>query len=155
MSAKLTPRMIELIETWRLGFVATVTVGGHPNVSPKGTFVVLDDKTVAFGEIRSPQTVTNLVTQPEVEVNFINFLTRKGVRLSGPAEMVRRETHDFDRLLPLFAAEWGALADRINLIVKINVDHAEMLTSPAYDMGATEAELVAIYKQKVQDYIDD
>jgi len=147
--------MIELIETWRLGFVATVTVGGHPNVSPKGTFVVLDDRTVAFGEIRSPQTVTNLVNQPEVEVNFINVLTRKAVRLSGPAELVRRETREFDALFPPFSAEWGALADRINLIVKIKVDHAEMLTSPAYDMGATEAELVAVYKQKMQDYEDD
>jgi hypothetical protein len=155
MSAKLTPRMIELIETWRLGFVATVTVGGHPNVSPKGTFVVLDDRTVAFGEIRSPQTVTNLVTQPEVEVNFINFLTRKGVRLSGPATLIRRETEEFERLYPLFSKEWGALAERINLIVRIDVDDAEALTSPAYDIGATEAELVAIYKQKVQDYIDD
>lgn len=152
MSAKLTPKMIELIETWRLGFVATVTVGGHPNVSPKGTFVVLDDRTVAFGEIRSPQTVTNIVTQPEVEVNFVNVLSRKGVRLSGPAEIVRRDTGEFDALLPVFEAEWGPLAERINLIVKIAVDHAETLTSPAYDMGATEEELVAIYKQRIQDY---
>lgn len=155
MSDRLTPKMIELIETWRLGFVATVTVGGHPNVSPKGTFVVLDERTVAFGEIRSPQTVTNIVTQPEVEVNFINFLTRKGVRLSGPAQIVRRDTKEFAALLPRFEDEWGALAARINLIVKITVDAVETLTSPAYDMGATEDELVTIYKQKIQDYDND
>ena len=154
MSKSLSPEMIKLIENWRLGFVATVTVGGHPNVSPKGTFVVLDDKTVAFGEIRSPQTVTNIVTQPEVEVNFINILTRKGVRLSGPARIVRRMTKEFDAMYPLFEAEWGALADRINLIVKIEIDDVELLTSPAYDMGATEEELIAVYRQRILDYKD-
>jgi predicted pyridoxine 5'-phosphate oxidase superfamily flavin-nucleotide-binding protein len=155
MSNKLTPRMIEIIETWRLGFVATVTVGGHPNISPNGTFVVLDDRTIAFGEIRAPHTVTNLVTQPEVAVSFINPLNRKGVRVHGQAALIRRGTDDFEALIPMFAEEWGALADKIYLIVKIPVLEAELLTSPAYDMGASEAELVAIYKQKMQDYQDD
>lgn len=155
MSSKLTPRMIEIIETWRLGFVATVTVGGHPNISPNGTFVVLDDRTIAFGEIRAPHTVTNLVTQPEVAVSFINPLNRKGVRVHGQAALIRRDTEEFGALIPMFAEEWGALADKINLIVKIPVLEAELLTSPAYDMGASEAELVAIYKQKMQDYVDD
>ena len=155
MSNKLTPRMIEIIETWRLGFVATVTVGGHPNISPNGTFVVLDDRTIAFGEIRAPHTVTNLVTQPEVAVSFINPLNRKGVRVHGQAALILRGTDDFEALIPMFAEEWGALTDKINLIVKIPVLEAELLTSPAYDMGATEAELVAIYKKKMQDYQDD
>ena len=155
MSNKLTPRMIEIINTWRLGFVGTVTVGGHPNVSPNGTFVVLDDRTIAFGEIRAPHTVTNLVTQPEVVINFFNPLNRKAVRVHGKAELIRRGTGEFEALIPLYAEEWGALAEKINLIVKIPVTEAELLTSPAYDMGATEAELVAIYKQKMQDYVDD
>ena len=155
MSNKLTPRMIEIIETWRLGFVATVTVGGHPNISPNGTFVVLDDRTIAFGEIRAPHTVTNLVTQPEVAVSFINPLNRKGVRVHGQAALIRRGTDDFEALIPMFAEEWGALAEKINLIVKIPVLEAELLTSPAYDMGASEAELVAIYKKKMPDYQDD
>ncbi len=150
--ATLTPKMIDLIETWRLGFVATVSVGGHPNVSPKGTFVVLDDRTVAFGEIRSPQTVTNIQNQPEVEVNFVNPLNRKGLRLRGQAGLVRRGTDAFENLFPKFSAEWGGLADKIKLIVKIEIETVSPLSSPAYDMGATEAELVATYKQKMQDY---
>jgi hypothetical protein len=50
----LTPDMRRVIEEQRLGFVATAAPDGTPNVSPKGTFVVLDDRTIAFGEIRSP-----------------------------------------------------------------------------------------------------
>ena len=37
------------VEKQRLGFVATVSATGEPNLSPKGTFVVLDDRTLAFG----------------------------------------------------------------------------------------------------------
>ena len=74
---KLPQSAQKIIELWPLGFVATVTAGGRPSVSPKGTFLVLDDETIAFGEIRSPQTVTNLQTQPELEVNFVDQFTRK------------------------------------------------------------------------------
>ena len=46
-----------LIARFPLGFVATVTPEGRPHLSPKGTFLVLDDSTVAFAEIRSPDTL--------------------------------------------------------------------------------------------------
>ena len=74
-----------LIGNFPLGFVATVTAGGRPAVSPKGTFLVLDDTTIAFGEIRSPGTITNLGHQPELEVNFVDVFTRKGARIRGQA----------------------------------------------------------------------
>ena len=45
----LTPDMKRIIEEQRLGFVATASLDGTPNVSPKGTFAVLDDQTIAFG----------------------------------------------------------------------------------------------------------
>ena len=50
----MTPDLMQLIREQRLGFVATVSADGAPNLSPKGTFVVVDAATVAFGEIRSP-----------------------------------------------------------------------------------------------------
>jgi predicted pyridoxine 5'-phosphate oxidase superfamily flavin-nucleotide-binding protein len=53
----LSPDMKRIIEQQRLGFVATAAPDGTPNLSPKGTFVVLDDATIAFGEIRSPGTI--------------------------------------------------------------------------------------------------
>jgi predicted pyridoxine 5'-phosphate oxidase superfamily flavin-nucleotide-binding protein len=56
----LTPNMQRIIAEQRLGFVATAAADGTPNVSPKGTFFVVDDKTIAFGEIRSPGTIRNL-----------------------------------------------------------------------------------------------
>ena len=136
-----------VIETFRLGYVATVTPGGHPSLSPKGTFVVLDDETIAFGEIRSPQTITNLTHCPEMEVNFIDPFARKGARIRGGAIFVRRGSDEFARLLPLWQALWGELAKRINIIVKVPIEDVKPLTTPPYDDGATEAEMIAQYKR--------
>jgi general stress protein 26 len=148
---KLPQSAIQTIEMWRLGFVASVTAGGRPNVSPKGTFVVLDEHTIAFGEIRSPQTLTNIQTNPEVEVNFVDQFTRKGVRIRGSAELVRRDTAEFGTMIKYWIDIWGDLADRINVIVKIPVDQVKPLTTPPYDDGATEDAMIALYKQKFAD----
>lgn len=145
---KLPASGIDLITRFPLGFVATVTAGGRPNVSPKGTFLVLDDPTIAFGEIRSPQTVTNLMNRPELEVNFVNQWTRKGLRIRGKAQMVRRRTAEFGELIKQWEGIWGDVADRINLIVKIPVDQVKPLSTPPYDDGAKEEDMIATFKAK-------
>jgi uncharacterized protein len=134
----LTPDMRRVIEEQRLGFVATATPDGTPNVSPKGTFVVLDDRTIAFGEIRSPATMRNLRANPRIEVNFVDPFVRKGYRFAGTATVVERGEPGFDTLLPNLRS---TLAHRIRAIVTIAVTKALPLTSPAYDEGTTEPEL--------------
>jgi predicted pyridoxine 5'-phosphate oxidase superfamily flavin-nucleotide-binding protein len=77
---KLSEEMKKLVERQRLGFVATVCPDGTPNVSPKGTVSVLDDEHLIFADIRSPGTVANLRTNPNVEVNVVDHFVRKGYR---------------------------------------------------------------------------
>ena len=134
----LTPDMKRIVEEQRLGFVATAAADGTPNVSPKGTFVVLDDVTIAFGEIRSPGTIRNLRTNPRVEVNFVDPFVRKGYRFAGTAIVVERGDGTFDMLLARFGSP---LAPRMRAIVTITVTKALPLTSPVYDDGKTEPEL--------------
>ena len=138
----------ELITRWRLGHIATVTPDGLPSVSPKGTFLVVDDSTIAFGEIRSPQTVANLTLNPNCEVNFVDAFLRKGARLRGVGSMLQRDTAEFEALYPQFTEVWGELCERMNLIVKIDVLAVSPLTTPPYDTGATEDEMIALYKAK-------
>lgn len=138
----------DLIGKFPLGFVATVTPDGRPSVSPKGTFLVLDDETIAFGEIRSPQTIANLVAQPELEVNFVDQWKRKAIRIRGNAEIIERGSAEFVELLPKWQAVWGDLANRVNHIVRIPVVEANLMTTPPYDDGVTEEEMIALYKQK-------
>jgi predicted pyridoxine 5'-phosphate oxidase superfamily flavin-nucleotide-binding protein len=79
----LTPDMKRIIEQQRLGFVATAAPDGTPNLSPKGTFVVLDDVTIAFGEIRSPGTTRNLRENALIEVNFVVLSCARATGLPG------------------------------------------------------------------------
>ncbi len=137
---KLTEEMKRVVSEQRLGFVATVGEDGTPNLSPKGTFLVMDDEHIIFGEIRSPNTVQNITDRPMMEVNFVDPFARKGFRAKGKATFVARGTAEFDALFPRFA-QWGELTERMNGIVKLHVERALPLTSPAYDMGASEAEL--------------
>lgn len=137
----------DLIAKFPLGFVATVTPDGRPAVSPKGTFLVLDDQTIAFGEIRSPATLANLAHLPEAEVNFIDQWLRKGVRVRGPARVIEPGA-EFDRLIGKWRAVWGDLAQRINVLVLITAEEVKPVTTPPYDDGATEEEMIALYKAK-------
>lgn len=136
-----------LIARFSLGFVATVSPDGRPHLSPKGTFLVLDDNTIAFGEIRSPDTMRNLALQPIAEVNFVDQWLRKGVRIRGPVRVVEKGT-EFDSLIVKWRDVWGDLANRINSLVLISADEVRTLTTPPYDDGATEEEMVSLYKAK-------
>jgi predicted pyridoxine 5'-phosphate oxidase superfamily flavin-nucleotide-binding protein len=139
----LTPDMKRVVQQHPLGYVATAGADGAPNLSPKGTFFVVDDTTIAFAEIRSPATMRNLQANPRIEVNFLDVFVRKGYRFAGNASVVKRGEDNFDRLVEMSGS---SLAPRIKAIVVINVTKALPLVSPAYDDGvATEASLRRTY----------
>ncbi len=146
---KLPAKAIDLIETWRLGFVATVSAEGRPNVSPKGTFIVLDEETIAFGEMRSPNTIANLAHQAEVEVSFVDVLSRKGVRIRGEARIVEPGA-EYDTLSPKFRAIWGdELLTMFNTIIVIPCAEVKPLQSPIFETGCEESDLRAQWKSKI------
>jgi uncharacterized protein len=144
----LSTSAIDCISRVGLRFVASVTSGGRPSVSPKGTFVVLDERTIAFGEIRSPGTMSNIGHSPEVEVNFVDPFTRKGWRIRGLTSVLRRETDDFDEIFSKWTVLWGYLCHRIKAIVVVWISQVKPLSMPSYDDGVSEAEMVAVYKEK-------
>src|SRR5437773_7334021 len=86
---RLSEDMKRVVLEQRLGFVATVTPDGRPNLSPKGTTTVLDDEHLLFADIASPGTVANLTSSPFVEVNVVDPIRRKGYRFKGKGEVHR------------------------------------------------------------------
>src|SRR5215813_14333175 len=125
----LTADMKRVVREQRLGCVATVNADGTPNVSPKATFIVLDDAKIGFGDIRSPGTLRNLKSNPAVEVNFVDPFARKGYRFAGTAAVVERGAPGFDDLLGRF--ERGGIAvSRLRALVKVTVTKALPLISP-------------------------
>ena len=84
----LTEEMKKIVTDHSVGMVATIDDSGRPMVSPKATFVIVDDATIAYGNISSLGTLANLARRPEVEICFIDTLTRKALRVTGGARIV-------------------------------------------------------------------
>jgi predicted pyridoxine 5'-phosphate oxidase superfamily flavin-nucleotide-binding protein len=136
--SKLSDEMKKLVERQRLGFIATVCPDGTPNLSPKGTLRVLDDDHLIFADLRSPGTISNLRTNPNVEVNVVDHFVRKGYRFKGTAHVLEAGA-EFAHHIEFFSTL--GLSDapkRVRAIVIIHVDQARPLTSPAYDHDADE-----------------
>ena len=147
----LTEEMQTLIRRFSAGAVATVNGDGAPSVSPKGTFVILDDHTIAFGHIRSPKTVANLRRNPAIEVCFTDIVTRRAVRVTGTATILRQGDAD-TALDNAFDAAWGPYRPRMSAYVRIVVSAAELILSPAYDLGLSEDELRKTNLEKLNTY---
>ena len=143
----LTENMKKLISQHTLGFVASVDETGQPNLSPKGTFVIVDDKHLMFSEIRSPNTIRNIQINPQVEVNFVDPFKRKGVRIKGICRIIEKPDAEFERLFDEFE-QWGELTRLIRRIVMIDITDAKEISSPIYDIGADENEMVSVWSEK-------
>ena len=138
---ELSEDMQRVVLEQSLGFVATVTPEGTPNLSPKGTTTVFDAQHLMFADVASPGTVANLATNPNVEVNVVDPIVRKGYRFKGTATAYT-SGELFERGLAVLRERGSTTArERIRSIVVIEVTDAAPLFSPAYDTGATEESL--------------
>lgn len=141
----LSDELIRFVNDWRLGHIATLGPDG-PNVSPKGTFRALGSDRLAFAEIRSPRTRENLAYDPRVEINMVDVFARKGARFRGAAEWHGPETDIFAELAPEWSTLFGEeLAAHFKGFVVIDLASVKPLTTPAYDVGATEIALRQAY----------
>jgi predicted pyridoxine 5'-phosphate oxidase superfamily flavin-nucleotide-binding protein len=144
MAGILDAEMQRLVREQRLGFVATVASDGGPNLSPKGTTTVWDDDHLVFADLRSPQTVANLRTDPRIEINVVDPIRRKGYRFKGTATILDRGPR-FAEAIAFFEGGNEPIANarqRIRSVVLVKVERALPLTSPAYDLGLTEEQVV-------------
>ncbi len=115
--AKLSEEAKQFIQSTHPGLVATASSSGMPNVSPKGSFQVLDDEHVLFANIHSPRSVANIVENPQVSAIVFDPATRHGCRIWGKAEVVRAGEL-FDRINTALAARKMQASD----VVVISVD---------------------------------
>jgi predicted pyridoxine 5'-phosphate oxidase superfamily flavin-nucleotide-binding protein len=139
--------MKRMVTEQRLGFVATVCPDGTPNLSPKGTTAVWDDDHLVFADIRSPGTVANLRRNPALEINVVDQLSRRGYRFKGTAEVLTTGPV-FEQVLAARRAR-GA-GSPLRSVVLVRVERALPVTSPAYDLGVSEAELRASWRRHWQ-----
>jgi len=136
----ITADMKRVVEEQRLGFVATVSPDGTPNLSPKGTTRVWDADHLVFANIRSPRTLANLRQNSHVEINVVDPFVRKGYRFKGVASIVESGAL-YDKVLAFYHGL--GVTSGIREIVMVQVQRAQAMYSPAYDLGLTEAEVRA------------
>jgi predicted pyridoxine 5'-phosphate oxidase superfamily flavin-nucleotide-binding protein len=146
--------MQRLVLEQSLGFVATVTPDGRPNLSPKGTTTVWDERHLMFADVASPGTTANLASNPYVEINVVDPVVRKGYRFKGTATVHEHGTM-FDRGIEVMRERgFTTKAERVRAIVLIEVTDAAALVSPAYDDGATEAAVSERWLARIRDRHD-
>src|SRR5262245_4981975 len=140
----ISAEMRRLVDEQRLGFVATVSPDGTPNLSPKGTTAVWDDDHLVFANIRSPGTLANLRQNASLEVNVVCPFARKGYRFKGVATVLESGSV-YDEVVAFYRNR--GVASPIREVVMVRVQRAQPIDSPAYDLGLSETEVRAKWER--------
>jgi len=139
------PQIIkDFLDFQKLGYVATVSDDGTPNLSPKGTIIAWGDDRLAFADIRSPNTVRNLEKNPNLEINVVDPLLRKGFRFKGIGTVIRNG-QNFEAILGYYRQK--GIKSPIGRIVLVTVKEFSEVVSPLYDLGFAENEMKEKWKK--------
>lgn len=139
----ITSEIKNFLNVQKLGYVATVSSDGLPNLSPKGTIIAWSSEILAFADIRSPDTVRNLQNNPRLEINVIDPLLRKGYLFKGAARILHSGP-TYDEILHYYRD--NGFTSPISAIVLVDVSDVSEVTSPLYDMGISEDEIKSKWK---------
>ena len=139
----ITSEIKNFLKVQKLGYVATVSSDGLPNISPKGTIIAWASEILAFADIRSPDTVKNLQNNPNVEINVIDPLLRKGYLFKGVCRMLNSGDL-YDKILNYYRD--NGITSPIGVIILVDVTDVSDVTSPLYDMGVSEDEIKSKWK---------
>ena len=148
----ITPDMKSLIATQRLCYVATVSQDGKPNLSPKGTIRAYSADTLIFCDLGSPNTRKNIETNPWMEINVVDILSRRGYRFFGQAKTIKGG--DVFNLALKILQDEGEFNYQVNAIILLKVEKAAPLISPGYLHVEDEWEMREVYK-RVRPQLDE
>ena len=140
----ITEEIKNFVNFQKLGYVATVSDDNTPNLSPKGTIMVLDESHIAFADIQSPKTVENLKHNPSIEINVVDMFSRRGYRFSGTAEIIL-SGDKFNKIITYYKT--SGVKSSIKSVILIKIEKLSEVLSPLYDLGHTEEELKTKWKK--------
>ena len=141
----ITQEIKDFLDLQKLGYVATVDSDGKPNLSPKGTIIGWTSETLAFADIRSPDTIKNLQSNPNVEINVIDPLLRKGYLFKGQAQILEQNSSLYEEILNHYKNK--GIKSQINSIILVDISSVSEVTSPLYDMGISEQDIRSKWKK--------
>ena len=140
----ITEEIKNFVNFQKLGYVATISADNTPNLSPKGTIMVLDELHLAFADIHSPNTVQNLKSNSSIEINVVDPFSRRGYRFKGIAEIIS-SGDNFNKIISYYKT--SGVKSSINSIILVKIEKISEVLSPLYDLGYTEEKLKAKWKK--------
>jgi len=143
---RLDEDMRAVIQAQRLCFAATVTPEGKPNLSPKGTIRVWDDRHLYFCDIASPGTRANLARNPWIEINVVDGLSRRGYRFLGRASLHRKDDVYREAVARITKEEGSSYP--VEAVVLIALERALPLVSPGYEHVPDEREMRTTWRER-------
>ena len=117
-------------------------------ISPKGTIIGWTSEFLAFANIRSPDTVNNLKNNPDVEINVIDPLLRRGYLFKGSTRILN-DGQMYDEILE-FYKNLG-IKSVIHEIILVTVSDVSVVASPLYDLGVSEQEIKLKWQKHFHD----
>ncbi|MGQ0723354.1 MAG: pyridoxamine 5'-phosphate oxidase family protein [Candidatus Eiseniibacteriota bacterium] len=144
--SRLDEDMRAVIRAAHLCFAATVTADGRPNLSPKGTIRVWDDRHLYFLDIASPQTRANLERNAWIELNVVEQLSRRGYRFLGRGTALRGGP-EFDEAKRRIFAEEGSTYP-VEAVLLVEIHEARELVSPGYLHVPDEATMRRLWRER-------
>ena len=140
----ITEEVKNFVNFQKLGYVATVSNDNTPNLSPKGTIIVLDESHLVFADIQSPKTIENLEHNPSIEINVVDPFSRRGYRFKGIAEIIS-SGEKFNDIISQYKK--NGIKNIIKCVVLVKIEKLSEVFSPLYDLGHTEEELKTKWKK--------
>lgn len=141
----LTPEVYRSLDAAVLGWLATASPDGEPNVSPKEVFAYWRDDVVLIAHIASPVSARNALTNPRGCFTVVDVFRQRGHKLTGDLRLHRPGDPSFDEVAaPLLTA----IGDRFVLrgAFELSVTAVAPVVAPSYvfhEGEVTEASMVA------------
>lgn len=123
--------VLKSIDSSVLCWLATASLTGMPNVSPKEVFTHYNGEVLIIANIASPQTVKNIKVNQNVCISFVDILIQKGYQLKGKARIVSKSEQEYepyeDELLKITEGKYP-----FSTITEIKIESKKEIIAPRY-----------------------
>tara|TARA_B110000967_G_C18890089_1_gene566737 strand:- start:559 stop:1011 length:453 start_codon:yes stop_codon:yes gene_type:complete len=145
---ELTKEIKDSIDRSVLCWLATISVDGVPNVSPKEIYNYFETNNIIIANIASPKTVRNIKQNENVCISFIDILVQKGFQIKGKAEIITKTNSEFSKMKKILV-KMTEEKFPFETITKITIDQAQPIIAPKYILypSITETEQIESAKK--------
>lgn len=127
----ITSELKKSIDKSVLCWLATVSLDGEPNVSPKEIFNYYKTDSIIIANIASPQSVKNIKQNKNVCLSFIDVLVQKGFQVKGTAEIIDKTNTEFQEMENILTQMTEGKFP-FTTITKITISQTKPIIAPKY-----------------------